>query len=288
MKTVVITGAASGIGYAVAKALAAKSYRVIGVDKTKKECDRAVWKIGKTAADANVQFFCGDLSRQTDVNRVADEIGKYINEECDGRLDVLINYADTANNWNNITAEGYERQFALNHLAGFMLTHRLMPYLQKSGGRVIMTGTGLRESNKVHWKNFMYNEHYQCIRSYEETKLCNLLFVQEFNRRFTKNGVRAYVVDPGFNITDNRGIRTRSIRCWFWRIRCKCSKKLKAAVQTYEYLCAKMPAPQGLNYYQCIETKLANRLDNESESKRRFELSEKICEIEFACNSTMS
>lgn len=288
MKTVVITGAASGIGYAVARALTAKSYRVIGVDRTKKECDRAVWKIEKTGAGANVQFFCGDLSRQTDVNRVADEISKYLNEECGGRLDVLINYADTANNWSIITAEGYEHQFALNHLAGFMLTHRLMPYLQKSGGRVIMTGTGLRESNKVHWKNFMYNEHYQCIRSYEETKLCNLLFVQEFNRRFTKNGVRAYVVDPGFNITDSRGIRTRGIRSWFWRVRCKCSEKLKAAVQTYEYLCTKIPAPEGLYYYQCSETKLVYRSDDESESKRRFELSEKICEIEFACNNIMS
>lgn len=284
MQTIVITDAASGIGYAVAQALAAKSNRVIGVGKKQDKCDKAVRQIIKAVPDGNIKFFCGDLSRQTEVYRVADEISAYLKEECGGRLDVLINYAGISKNWHAMTMEGYEFQFALNHVAGFLMTHRLMPYMQKNGSRIIMTGIGVNKSMKIRWKNFIYKKHYQCITSYEQTKLCNLLFVKEFNRRYAQS-MRAYVVDPGFNNMYTGS--THSIRGWVWAMYSKFSTSHKATVQTYEFLCKKTPAPKGVYYYRCSETQLGQRM-SETESKRYFELSEKICGIEFALSDSCS
>ena len=185
MKTVVITGATSGIGFAAAKALAATGLKVIGIGRTPKTCSKAKAELLKAVPEADVVYFSGDLSVQSDVNALGESINAYLDEN-DCTLSVLINNAGGVRNWYTTTPDGYELQFALNHLAGFLLTHRLWGALQRSGGRVIMTGSDSHKKTRMHWKDVMYKKRYNCLMAYKQSKLCNMLFARELGRRFAE------------------------------------------------------------------------------------------------------
>jgi NAD(P)-dependent dehydrogenase (short-subunit alcohol dehydrogenase family) len=116
--------------------------------------------------------------QQREVVRVADEINQYLNEKCNGELYALINNAGCVRSWYMTTDEGYEQQFALNHLAGFLLTYKLLPALKKAQGRVIMTGSESHKGIKVNWDNIMLLRRYNPLTAYKQSKLCNILFAK--------------------------------------------------------------------------------------------------------------
>lgn len=281
MKTVAVTGATSGIGFAVAKSMAAQGNRIIAIGRTKENCDIAREKIVKEIPNVEIVFFYGDFSEQSDVNKVADEACVYLDKHCDGKLDVLINNAGGIRNWYTTTQDGYELQFALNHLSGFLLTHRLMPYLEKAGGRMILTGSASHKHTKIRWKDIMHKKHYSTLMVYKQSKLCNMLFAKDFNRRFSKRGVKAYVVDPGLVNTDIGNKQTSSFISKFWNMRKKHGVSPDISAQSYVYLCNQMPAPDGLYYCFCSERRYNKRADSLEDANRLFKLSEKLCGIEF-------
>ena len=280
MKTVVVTGATSGIGQAVAKALAAQGARVIGIGRTKEHCDAAKAGILGAMPEADIVYYYGDLAQMSEVGRIAGEVAEDLKRRSSAKLDALVCNAGGVRNWYTTTADGYEFQFALNHLSGFLLTARLMPFLAQSRGRVFLTGSGSHKHTKVHWEDIMYQSRYSCLMAYKQSKLCNMLFAREFNRRFS--GVKAYVVDPGLVNTDIGSKQTNGLVSWFWSIRKKHGVSPELAAQTYVYLCNQMPKPQGLYYYRCQERAYSKRADDPEDAKRLFELSERLCGIHFA------
>ena len=276
MNMVVITGATAGIGFAAAKAIAAQGMRVIGVGRSPEKCDKAKAALLEAIPDANVDYVCGDLSNQSDLHTVADAI---IEKLEGGGLWALINNAGGVRNWYTTTADGYELQFALNHLAGFLLTYRLWPYLKEAGGRVIMTGSNSHKMMRMHWSDVMYKRHYSCLLAYKQSKLCNMLFAAELNRR--QSVVKAYVVDPGLVNTDIGGKDTGGIIGAFWNLRRKGGVGPEVPAQTYAYLCSCQPAPKGLYFHDCRPAKYSKRADDAADAKRLFELSEKLCGVSF-------
>lgn len=282
MKTVVITGATSGIGYAVTKALAAEGIRVIGIGRTQQTCEDAKAALLKDLPDADIVFFSGDLSSQSDVNAVADEILKLIG---DRPLSALINNAGGVRSRFIKTPDGCEFQFALNHLAGFLLTHRLWNALVKGSGRVIMTGSKSHKNAAMHWRDIMFKKHYSCLIAYKQSKLCNVLFARELMRRFEQSGVNAYVVDPGLVNTNIGNKQTGGIVNAFWNIRKRYGETPETVAKTYLYLIKESPAPKGLYYKSCREVKYNPRADKADDAKRLFELSESLCGIKFGKQS---
>lgn len=278
MKTVVITGATSGIGLAAAKALAASGARVIGVGRTPETCETARTELLVAVPSADIAYVHGDLSSQKDVNAVADQIAPLLTE---GSLDALINNAGGVRNGYTTTADGYELQFALNHLAGFLLTYRLWENLKKAKGRVIMTGSNSHKKTRMHWSDVMYSKHYRCLMAYKQSKLCNMLFAKQLNRRFEDSGVKAYVVDPGLVNTNIGNKQTSGIVNAFWSLRKKRGDSPEYVAQTYTYLCYQMPAPYWLYYHACKPANYDKRVDNEQDARRLFELSEQLCGIRF-------
>jgi NAD(P)-dependent dehydrogenase (short-subunit alcohol dehydrogenase family) len=276
MKTVVITGATAGIGFAAAKAIAAQGMRVIGVGRAPEKCDKAKAALLDAMPDAKVDYVCGDLSKQSDVHAVADAIIEQLNGE---GLWALVNNAGGVRNWYTTTADGYELQFALNHLAGFLLTHRLWPYLKAAGGRVMMTGSNSHKMMRMHWSDVMYKRHYSCLMAYKQSKLCNMLFAAELNR--WQSTVTAYVVDPGLVNTDIGGKDTGGIIGAFWNLRRKGGVEPEVPAQTYAYLCSRQPAPAELYFHDCRPAKYSKRADDAADAKRLFELSEKLCGVRF-------
>lgn len=280
MKTVVITGATSGIGLAVLKALAAQNYKILAVGHTKDHCDMAEKALKSAYPDCDAAFFSGDLMQQNEANDIADSLIRYLDESCSGRLDILINNAGGIRNYYATTKEGYEQQFALNHLAGFLLTFRLMPHLMRGEGKILFTGSESHKRTVIRWNDIMFSRgRYSCLYAYKQSKLCNMLFALELNRRFNQSGIRAYVVDPGLVNTDIGNKQTSGLVDRFWALRKRFGDSPEYVAQTYVFLCGNNP--DGMYYRQTQLRKMSTRAADPADARRLFELSERLCNIRF-------
>lgn len=279
MKTIVITGATSGIGLETARLLARQGFFVIGVSRCEEKCLAARESILADNSAANVTFFQADLMQQSEVNRVAEEISCCLEEKSRGELFALINNAGCVRSWYMTTDEGYEQQFALNHLAAFLLTYRLLPALKKGRGRVIMTGSKSHRGIKVQWDNVMLRKRYNPLKAYKQSKLCNLLFAQGLNDRYAAQGIRAYVVDPGLVNTDIGNKDNDGLVSFIWTLRKGRGVSPEIPAQTFAYLCQPESLPPGLYYYQCKEKKYSKEVTREN-ACRLFALSERYCGID--------
>lgn len=275
MKTAIISGATSGIGLAVTHALLAAGWRVFGIGRTPDSCANAMASLTEIER-GRVLFLSGDLMQQREVNRLAAELGALLDQCCNGRLDVLINNAGCVRSWYATTEEGYEQQFALNHLAGFLLSVRLMPWLIKAGGRILFTGSNSHKGPDVHWRDIMFKQHYRPLRAYKQSKLCNLLTALEINSRYAGQGVRACVIDPGLVKTEIGHKQTGSLVSLVWALRKRSGQPPEIPARTYVWLSDQEPAPAGLYYYNCRERPYSRHVTAAGAS-RLFTLSTKLC-----------
>ena len=281
MKTVIITGATSGIGLETALKLTHKGFFVIGVGHSKENCDKAMQQILQRNPKAKTVFFSGELMQQRELTRVTDELEKYLAEHCNGELYALINNVGGVRSWYQTTEEGYEQQFALNHLASFMLTYRLLPYIEKALGRVIMTGSNSHKGIKMHWDDVMLKEGYNPLTAYKQSKLCNILFAKALNDRYSRNGISAYTVDPGLVKTNIGNKQTGGLVNFIWSLRKRQGVSPEIPAETYVFLCERESAPSGLYYYLDHERTFSKEVTQEN-ADRLFELSERLCGIKYS------
>ncbi|HHV58726.1 MAG TPA: SDR family NAD(P)-dependent oxidoreductase [Clostridiaceae bacterium] len=280
MNTIVITGASSGIGLETARILTRQGFNVLGVSRSEDNCKKAEENILSENPNARISFFVADLMQQREVVRVAEEIILYLNEHCDGELYALINNAGCVRSWYMTTEEGYEQQFAINHLAGFLLTYKLLPALMKVRGCVIMTGSDSHKGIRVHWSDVMLRRRYNPLTAYKQSKLCNILFAKGLNDRYAAAGIRAYVVDPGLVKTDIGNKETGSLVNFIWTLRKRHGVTPDIPAKTYAFLCEQKNKLEGLYYYLCKEKSYSKQVTSEN-ANRLFELSERLCDISY-------
>ena len=280
MKTAVITGATSGIGYAVCAVLLKNGYNVIGIGRSEENCTRAKEKLLQETPDGTVTFFTADLMQQSQVRRVSGEIRSLLEKQSGGRLNALVNNAGCVRSWYMTTAEGYEQQFALNHLAGFLLTHELWPCLNKGGGRVLMTASGSHKLTRVNWDDIMYEKRYSPLYAYKQSKLCNLLFAVALNERFAGQGIRAFGIDPGLVKTDIGNKDTGKLVGAFWQRRKRHGADPAVPAEIYLGLLTNETVPDGL-YYSADGERSPSRAVTQQNAERLFGISEKLCGIKF-------
>lgn len=280
MKTAVITGASSGIGFAASAELIQKGYRIIGIGHDPARCEEAEYKLRMLSADADVTFLCGDLMQQREVERVASQIIQLLQERSENRLDVLINNAGCVRSWYTTTEEGFEQQFALNHLASFLLTYRLLSQLKRAQGRVIFTGSESHKHMRMHWNDLMLTRGYNPLTAYKQSKLANILFAKGLNERYLGDGITSYVVDPGLVCTDIGCKNTGGLVDWVWSRRKKHGVPPEVPAKTYAYLCETNPAPRELYYHLCKPNNYSCQVTHEN-AKKLFALSEKLCGVQY-------
>jgi NAD(P)-dependent dehydrogenase (short-subunit alcohol dehydrogenase family) len=200
-KVAVVTGASSGIGLVVARELAAQGWRVIGQGRDPQRSTAAVEEIRKSAAPgATIDMLRANLSLMTEVTRLAGEIAALTD-----RIDLLVNNAGGTANAQVMTSEGNEATFAVNHLAPFLLTHRLLPLLYRAAGRtpagstrIINVSSSAHEySPGLNWQDLQSFENFVPIVAYCNAKLANVLFTRTVAARLAGSGIVAYVVHPG-------------------------------------------------------------------------------------------
>jgi len=276
MKAVVITGATSGIGFAVCRELAASNYSIIGVGRSEENCKNALKRLRQEFPNAPAVFFFGDLSRQTEVIRVGNEIRSYIDEKCDGQLYGLINNAGCVRGYYMTTEDGYEYQFAVNHLAGFLLTNLLIDYLIQSQGRILITSSASHKGMKMRWKDMMFKRGYNPLLVYKQSKLANMLFAYGLNDRFADRGISAYGVDPGLVKTDiglkNTGLLVKLV----WKFRQKKGVTADVPAKIYAFLLNQAEPLKGLYYSKSGEAAYSRQVNKEN-ADRLWALSEQLC-----------
>ena len=202
-KSMVVTGATSGIGLAAAEILIQQNAWVIGVGRSKERCQAAETRLRALNPQAQVTYLNGDLAVQVQVRSVAQQIGALLDQAGCG-LDGLLNNAGTFTYWFTQTPEGFEMQWAVNHLAPFLLTNELLPWLQRSpSARVVTVSSDSHYAGRLNWADPQRRRRYNGLQAYEQSKLANVLFTLELNHRLGADShVRAFAADPGLVKTD--------------------------------------------------------------------------------------
>ena len=191
-KTVLITGANSGIGKVAASALAGMGATVILACRRPDAAQQAIAEIRREHPQAQLDFVAIDLASLASVRRAAAEVmSKY------PVLHVLINNAGLANMQREISEDGFEMTFAVNHLGPFLLTNLLLPALRAGKGRVITVASGAHKAGKMHWSDLQLTSGYFVLRSYAQSKLANILFTKALAARVEEEGVHANCLHPG-------------------------------------------------------------------------------------------
>jgi NAD(P)-dependent dehydrogenase (short-subunit alcohol dehydrogenase family) len=219
--TYVVTGATSGIGLATAQELARKGATVIGVGRSEARCCAALESLPSIRPEAEHIFLTADLSLQSEIRPLAERIRGALADRNQTCLDGLVNNAGAFTYWLTLTVEGFETQWAVNHLAPFLLTHELLPLLEAApAARIVTVSSGSHYQGRIHWKDVQLFRRYNCLSAYEQSKLANVLFTAEFNRRRRDGSkVHAFAADPGLVKTDMGWKSTPSVVRWIWAIR---------------------------------------------------------------------
>jgi NAD(P)-dependent dehydrogenase (short-subunit alcohol dehydrogenase family) len=193
-KTVVATGATSGIGRVAVLELAEMGARIVFVARDAKRAEATLAKLEAIAPGRGHRAHLADLSLMAETRRVGAEIAA-----SEPRIDVLINNAGAIFSDRRVTAEGLEMTFALNHMAYFVLTESLRHRLIGSApARIVSTSSGAHFGARIAFDDLQCARDYSGWRAYRRSKLANVLFTRELARRLEGTGVTANCLHPGF------------------------------------------------------------------------------------------
>lgn len=205
-KVVLVTGATAGIGEIAARELARMGARVVIVGRSPQKCEATVASIRQETGNADVHSLVADLSSTAEVRRLADEfLARY------DRLDVLVNNAGALFSTRTETVDEFERTFALNHLAYFLLTNLLLDRLKASApSRIVNVASDAHRvaSRGLNFDDLQAKNRYRAFRAYGASKLANILFTRELARRLEGTSVTVNCLHPGFvatNFTSGNG-----------------------------------------------------------------------------------
>ena len=198
-KCIIVTGANTGIGFAAARGLASKGARVLLGCRDKTRAQAAIARITAQLPQANLAFLPLDLA---DIASLPRTVAMAEREE---RIDALINNAGLMGPPLSLTAQGVEPHFGVNHLGPFALTALMLPKLaQTPGARVVLTSSVSYKSATMDWDDLAASKSYNRAKRYAMSKLANLLFLVELDRRLqaAHSPIMAVGCHPGMASTD--------------------------------------------------------------------------------------
>jgi NAD(P)-dependent dehydrogenase (short-subunit alcohol dehydrogenase family) len=281
-KIVIVTGATSGIGLSSVQAFAAQSDWIIGVGRDQGRCQAAESSIRAAFPNVQVKYLIADLSSLGQVRSLVESITETLKQWGKSGVDVLVNNAGTYADHYIKTIDSLELTMAVNHFAPFLLTMKLLPLLQNVPyGRVITVSSASHYRTWINIKRLNNPIIFNGLWAYKVSKLANVLFTLEFNRRMAQTTVRAYAVDPGLVNTDIGAKGTRGISNLVWRIRQRSGTKPEVPAKTVLYLGSERILSSANEYYwRDLQPKMPSRQARNVETAQAlWELSSKICNI---------
>ncbi|MEA3328011.1 MAG: SDR family NAD(P)-dependent oxidoreductase [Chloroflexota bacterium] len=276
-KTVVITGATSGIGLAAAYLFVKSGAFVIGIGRSQYRNEQARTAIKNTYPDGTINFLLADLSIQKEVRKLVMEIPNLLKRYGYSHLDVLINNAGVYLEKKQKSIDGIEMTFAVNHLAGFLLTHGLSSLLTRSDtGRIISVSSYSHYTTPLNLNRITNPWPYIGILAYKRSKLCNVLFTYEFNRRFDK--VIAFALDPGLVNTAIASKGRRGVSHLIWRKRREKGTSPDVPAQTLLYLAGEpdIDTSKGFYFKDCAPKSSSRKSKNADLANQLWEKSSQL------------
>lgn len=192
-RTTVITGATSGIGKETALALAKKDHALYLLVRNVQKGEQLKKELVEQTGNRSIFVIHCDLADLQTVRQAADELkGKLFG------INTLINNAGGINMHREVSKDGFEQTFAMNHLGHFMLTTSLMPLLEKGQARIINVSSEAHKMGKATMLNDVQSVHdYSAFRAYALAKLCNIYFAKSLAEKYGAKGITAYALHPG-------------------------------------------------------------------------------------------
>ncbi len=194
-KVVLVTGATSGLGKVVALELAKTGVEVVIVGRDAAKTRMTAREIEEQGSNSSVGGLVAELSSMAEVRRLATDFRTRYS-----RLDVLINNVGAIFARRQVTVDGYERTFALNHLGQFLLTNLLLDVVRASApSRIVNVSSGSHVGAKIDFDDLQGQRRYGIGggRAYGQSKLANIMFTYELARRLAGTGVTANALHPG-------------------------------------------------------------------------------------------
>lgn len=197
-KTVLVTGASTGIGFATAMELAGRGASLVMVCRTRERGEKAREEIIRASGSKTIELLVCDLASQKQIRALAAEY-----KSRRDTLHVLINNAAVVPAQRTLTEDGIEMQFAVNHLAYFLLTNLLLDPLKAGApSRIVNVASGMHFRTAMDFNDLQAEKGYKAMKHYGLTKLLNILFTYELARKLEGMGVTANCLSPGFTATD--------------------------------------------------------------------------------------
>jgi NAD(P)-dependent dehydrogenase (short-subunit alcohol dehydrogenase family) len=272
-RTVVITGATSGIGLVAAGRLAGMGARLVLIARDRARGEAALRQLRDAGPQASHAIHYADLSSLAEMKRVAGEIAA---EE--PRIDVLINNAGAMFDPRQVTADGLEMTFATNHMSYFVVTLGLAGRLQAAlGARVVNTSSEAHRRARLDFADLQSAKGYRGFPVYGRSKLCNILFTRELARRWRDTGVTANCLHPGFVATrfgdESGGMFARVLR---FAKRFAISPEKGAETIVYLASSAEVASVSGAYFYQSRQTEPSREAQDDEAARRLWEESAQL------------
>lgn len=270
-KVVVITGATSGIGEVAADRLAAKGYRIVFIARDAVRGEEILKHLRAIAGDLAHRAFYADLSRLSEMKRVAAEIA-----DAEPDIDVLVNNAGALFNTRRVTEDGLETTFALNHMSYFVVTNLLRPSL-KAGARVVSTASNAHKGAHLDFSDLQSSRGYSGFGAYGRSKLCNILFTRELARRLEGTGVTANCLHPGF-VASRFGDQSGGMLSFAIRAAKNFAITPEQGAETIIHLATSPDVADmtGAYFYKCRPAIPTRDAQNAADAKRLWEISAEI------------
>ena len=275
-KIALVTGANSGMGMASARMLARKGYFVLMLVRSEKRGSEAFKMLNEEQPGCFHLILC-DLSDLQSVRRAASFIG-----ETYEKIDVMLNNAGVITTQRELTKEGLEMQFAVNHVGHFLLTMLLLQKLQK-GSRIIQVASGAHKWGDIHFEDLSLEKSFRPFKAYGQSKLANVLFAKELSKKLAPYGITVNSCHPGA-VTTNMGVNRET---GFGRGITKLLKPFfrspEEGAATAVYL-ATAPSVEGITgeyFYDGKPGKVSRKARDEELSKKLFQWTEDFTGVYF-------
>ncbi len=272
-KVCLVTGATDGIGKVSARVLAELGAKVIIVGRNPEKSAIVLAELRSISGNENIDLLMADLAVMQEVRDLAEQvISRY------DRIDVLLNNAGGYFTKHEITSDGLEMTFALNHMSYFLLTNKLMELLKYSApARIINVSSDAHYGVDMDFENLNGEQEYKALKAYQKSKLANVLFTYELLKKVPGN-ITVNCLHPGFvatNFGHNNG--------GFFGPVLKIAQRISAidpeeGAKTSIFLCSapEVKGVSGKYFYKCQPKTSSRESRNMDTGKRLWQISSDI------------